>query len=239
MEFLQNILDSTQTPILYAFILGLMTSISPCPLATNITAIAYISKNIENKRTIFINGLLYTLGRIFSYTAIGIILFFGASQFHVSKAIIHNGERILGFLLIIIGVVMLDLIKINFPSFSKLTEKMQHTTKRGSAISAFLLGVVFALAFCPYSGVLYFGMLIPLTIASAKGLYVPVIFAIATSLMVIVIAYLLAYSVSSIGNFYKKIQAFQKWFNRVVAVIFIVVGMYYIYIFYIQKLFIQ
>jgi len=239
MEFLQNILDSTQTPILYAFILGLMTSISPCPLATNITAIAYISKNIENKRTIFINGLLYTLGRIFSYTAIGIILFFGASQFHVSKAIIHNGERILGFLLIIIGVVMLDLIKINFPSFSKLTEKMQHNTKRGSAISAFLLGVVFALAFCPYSGVLYFGMLIPLTIASAKGLYLPVIFAIATSLMVIVIAYLLAYSVSSIGNFYKKIQAFQKWFNRVVAVIFIVVGMYYIYIFYIQKLFIQ
>jgi len=239
MEFLQNILDSTQTPILYAFILGLMTSISPCPLATNITAIAYISKNIENKRTIFINGLLYTLGRIFSYTAIGIILFFGASQFHVSKAIIHNGERILGFLLIIIGVVMLDLIKINFPSFSKLTEKMQRTTKRGSAISAFLLGVVFALAFCPYSGVLYFGMLIPLTIASAKGLYLPVIFAIATSLMVIVIAYLLAYSVSSIGNFYKKIQAFQKWFNRVVAVIFIVVGMYYIYIFYIQKLFIQ
>ncbi|MFQ3578822.1 MAG: aromatic aminobenezylarsenical efflux permease ArsG family transporter [Bacteroidales bacterium] len=236
MEFLQNILDNTQTPILYAFILGLMTSISPCPLATNITAIAYISKEIENKRKIFLNGIVYTFGRAITYTNLGLILFFGANKFHVSKIFTQNGEKLLGPLLIIIGILMLDIIKIKFPSFGKLTEKMQSKSKKGSLISALLLGVVFALAFCPYSGVLYFGMLIPMTISSSSGLYLPVIFAIATGLPVIIIAYLLAFSVSSIGNFYKKIQIFQKWFNRIVAIIFILVGLYYVYIFYIQKL---
>ncbi len=237
MEFLQNLLDNTQTPILYAFLLGLMTSISPCPLATNITAIAYISKEIENKRKIFLNGIVYTIGRAITYTSLGLILFFGASKFHVSKIFTQNGEKFLGPLLIIIGIIMLDVFNIKFPSFGKLTEKMQSKSKKGSWISALLLGIVFALAFCPYSGVLYFGMLIPMTIASPSGLYLPVVFAIATGLLVVVIAYLLAFSVSSIGGFYKKMQTFQKGFNKIVPVIFILVGLYYVYIFYIQKLF--
>ena len=237
MEFLQNLLDNTQTPILYAFLLGLMTSISPCPLATNITAIAYISKDIEKKSKIFMNGIVYTLGRAITYTSLGLILYFGASKFHVSKIFTQNGEKFLGPLLIIIGVLMLDIFKIKFLSFDKLTQKMQIKSKKGSWVSALLLGVVFALAFCPYSGVLYFGMLIPMTIASPAGLYLPVVFAVATGLLVIIIAYLLAFSVSSIGGFYKKMQTFQKWFNKIVAIIFILVGLYYVYIFYIQPLF--
>jgi cytochrome c biogenesis protein CcdA len=84
MEFLQSILDNTQTPFLYAFILGLMTAISPCPLATNITAIAFISKDIQNKNKIFIRGLIYTLGRAISYTSLGLLLFFGAETFEIS-----------------------------------------------------------------------------------------------------------------------------------------------------------
>lgn len=114
MDFLQNLLDNTSAPILYAFILGLMTAISPCPLATNITAIGYISKDIENKKKIFINGLLYTLGRAVSYTVLGVILYFGASKFQVAKFFQLYGERILGPLLVIIGIIMLDMIKINF-----------------------------------------------------------------------------------------------------------------------------
>jgi len=232
MEILQNLLDNTQTPIFYAFLLGLMTSISPCPLATNITAIAYISKDIENKRKIFLSGIVYTLGRVITYTSLGLILYFGASKFEVSKIFTQNGEKFLGPLLVIIGILMLDIIKINFPSMGKLTERMQSKSKKGGLLSALLLGIVFALAFCPYSGVLYFGMLIPMTIASPSGLFLPPVFAVATGLLVIVIAYLLAFSISSIGNFYKKMQLFQKWFNRVVAIVFIAVGLYYIYIFY-------
>ncbi|HRZ41649.1 MAG TPA: aromatic aminobenezylarsenical efflux permease ArsG family transporter [Bacteroidales bacterium] len=235
MEFLQNWLDSTQAPFLTAFILGIMTAISPCPLATNITAIGFISKDLENRRRIFYNGLWYTLGRAITYTALGVVLFLGASTFRVASLFQSNGEKFLGPLLVIIGVLMFDFIKIKFPGFSKFGEKYQSGNRKNNGWSALLLGMVFALAFCPYSGVLYFGMLIPITISSASGLYLPVIFAIATGLPVIIVAYLLAFSISSIGGFYNRIRTFEKWFRRVVAVLFILVGLYYIYIFYIAK----
>jgi cytochrome c-type biogenesis protein len=229
MEYLQAILDNTNAPVFYAFLLGLMTAISPCPLATNITAIAYISREIEVKKRIFINGLIYTLGRAFSYTAIGVILYFGASKFQLARFFQQNGEKYIGPLLIIIGILMLDVIRIKFPSFGKYFEKFQSNNKGKTWLSSFLLGSVFALAFCPYSGVLYFGMLIPLTISSASGLFLPLVFAIATGLPVIIIAYLLAYSISGIGNFYNRLKSVQKWLNRIVAIVFILVGCYYLY----------
>ncbi len=234
MEFLQSILDNTQTPFLYAFILGLMTAISPCPLATNITAIAFISKDIQNKNKIFIRGLIYTLGRAISYTSLGLLLFFGAETFEISSIFSKYGERILGPFLVIIGILMLDSIPVKFPSFNSLTDKFQARIKGSSNISALALGMVFALAFCPYSGVLFFGMLIPITISSASGLFLPLVFAIATGLPVILVAFLLSYSLSSIGNFYKNILTFQIWFNRLVSIVFIFVGIYYIYLFYIK-----
>lgn len=233
MEVLQNLLDSSQLPFLSALLLGLMTAISPCPLATNITAIGFISKDIENRRKIFYNGLWYTLGRAISYSTLGVILFFGASKFQVAKLFQSNGEKILGPLLIIVGILMFDFIKIKFPGFSKLSEKIENSSTIGGWWKAMLLGIVFALAFCPYSGVLYFGMLIPMTISSASGLYLPLVFAIATGLPVIIIAYLLAFSISSVGGFYNKIKIFEKWFRRVIAVIFIIVGLYYVKIFFI------
>jgi cytochrome c-type biogenesis protein len=232
MEFLQNLLDGTSVPFLSAFILGIMTAISPCPLATNITAIGYISKDIENRKRIFFNGLWYTLGRAISYTGIGIILFFGASQFQISRFLQHNGEKFLGPLLIIIGILMFDFIKIRFPGFSSLTKKMEGKNS-GSWWYAMLLGVIFALAFCPYSGALYFGALIPMTVSSASGLYLPLIFAIATGLPVIIVAYLLAFSLSSVGGFYNKIKTFEKWFRKVVAVLFIGAGVYFVVIYFI------
>lgn len=234
MEFLQNILDGSNFPILSAFILGLMTAISPCPLATNITAIAFIGKNIENKRVVFVNGLIYTAGRALIYVLLGVMLFLGASKFHLSSFVQGNGEKILGPLLVIIGFFMLDFIKINFPGLSKITDRFQNSNKKGSSISAFLLGMLFALAFCPYSGVLYFGMLIPITIASPSGLVLPLIFAIATGLPVIIFAYLIAFTVSGAGKLYNRLKFFELWFRHIVSVIFILVGLYYIYIFYIK-----
>ncbi|RLD79186.1 MAG: sulfite exporter TauE/SafE family protein [Bacteroidetes bacterium] len=231
MEFLQSILESSQFPFLTAFVLGLMTAISPCPLATNITAIAFISKDIENKRKVFINGLIYTLGRAISYTSLGLLFYFGASQFQISGFFQNYGERILGPLLILIGLLMLDIIKINFPGLSKLSEKMEKKSQSGFW-GVLLLGVVFALAFCPYSGVLFFGMLIPMTITSASGLYLPVIFALATGLPVILFAWFIAYTIGGVGNLYNKIKIFEIWFRRVVAITFIGVGIYYVTIFF-------
>lgn len=234
MEFLQNIFDGSNFPILSAFILGLMTAISPCPLATNITAIAFIGKNIENKRKVFINGLLYTLGRAITYVLLGVILFFGASKFHVASFFQSNGEKFLGPLLLIIGVFMLDFIKIKFPGPGNITDKFQNSEKQGSGIIAILMGLLFALAFCPYSGVLYFGMLIPITISSTSGLILPLVFAIATGLPVIIFAYLIAFTLSGVGKLYNSLKVFELWFRRVVSAIFIIVGLYYIYIFHLQ-----
>jgi len=215
-------------PWLSAMVLGFMTAISPCPLATNITAIGYISKDLENRNRVFINGLFYTLGRAVTYTVIALVIYLGVDQFKFSGFFQRYGEKFLGPLLIIIGLFMLDLIKIKFPGMNRLTSRMQKKTRWGY-LDAVLLGLVFALAFCPYSGVLYFGMLVPMTVASASGLFLPVVFAIATGIPVIIFAWILAYAVSGIGGVYKKVKAFEIWFRRVVAVLFIGVGIYYIF----------
>jgi threonine/homoserine/homoserine lactone efflux protein len=127
---------------------------------------------------------------------------------------------------------MLDIIKIKFPAFGRLTEKFQHRQNKGNKLNAALLGFIFAITFCPYNAVLFFGMLIPLTITSVWGLYLPIVYSIASGFPVIIIAYLLAYSIAGIGNFYNRIKAFQLWFNRIVAIIFITVGVYFIYRYY-------
>jgi len=231
MELLQAWFEGTQLPFLSAFLLGLMTAISPCPLATNITAIAFIGKDIKSRRKVFINGLIYTLGRAVTYTGIGLIFYFGASQFQISGFIQRWGEKLLGPLLIVIGLFMLDFLKIRLPGFGKFTEKMEKNSQSGY-MGVLLLGIVFALAFCPYSGVLYFGMFIPMTITSASGLYLPVIFAIATGLPVIIFAWIIAYTVSGVGSIYNRVKSFELWFRRMVAVLFIGIGIYYSSIYY-------
>lgn len=232
MEFLQNLLESSQFPTLTAFLLGLMTAISPCPLATNITAIGFISKDIENRKKVFFNGLIYTLGRAITYTAIGVIFYFGLGQLNFQSFISEWGEKILGPLLIIIGLFMLGVIKLKIPGLSGLNEKMEEKSKSGFW-GVLLLGIVFALAFCPYSGVLYFGMLIPMTVSSASGLFLPVIFALATGIPVIIFAWIIAFSIGSLGATYNKLKQFELWFRRIIAALFIVVGIYYIVVFFV------
>jgi cytochrome c-type biogenesis protein len=227
MDLLTSLLENSSMPWLTAILLGLMTSISPCPLATNITAIGFISRNIDNRNRVFLSGLFYTMGRAITYTSIALIIFFGADQFSFSGFFQRYGEKIIGPLLIIIGVFMLDVVRIKFPGLNGLTSKMEKR-KSWRFIDAVLLGMVFALAFCPYSGVLYFGMLIPMTVASASGLYLPFLFAVATGIPVILFAWLLAYTVSGIGVAYNKIRIFELWFRRVIAVLFIIAGIYYI-----------
>ncbi len=231
MEYLQQLLDESQWPLLSAFILGLMMAISPCPLATNITAIAYIGKDLENRRKVFYNGLIYTLGRIVSYSTLGVAIYYGASGYKISDIFQGYGERLLGPVLLIVGILMLNLIPWGWLRISKIDWQKKLRIDSGSYLGMFLLGVVFALAFCPYSGVLYFALLIPLTIESSN-LLLPPVFAIATGFPVIIVAWLIAFTLSGIGNFYNRIKAFEIWFRRIVAGLFIFTGMYFIWIFY-------
>ncbi len=227
MGFLTTLLDSNTLPWVTALILGLMTAISPCPLATNITAIGFICKDMSNRNRVFINGLLYTLGRAITYTLIAVILFLGADQLKFSGFFQLYGEKIIGPLLILIGLFMLDVIKIRSLGLGRISERLSEK-REWHYFDALLLGLLFALAFCPYSGVLYFGMLIPMTITSASGLYLPLLFALATGIPVIVISWIIAYSVSGIGRFYNRVKSFELWFRRIVAVVFILAGAYYV-----------
>ena len=234
MDFLQNLLDNSNIPVITAFLLGLLTAISPCPLATNITAIGFISKDIGNRNKIFLGGLLFTLGRVVAYTVLGIILISilkeGSSMFSLQKGISKYGEILIAPVLIFVGVFMLFGDRLNLPKFGfSGTGKAE---KLKGNLGSLLLGVLFALAFCPTSGLFYFGMLIPMSAAEPGGYLLPIVYAVATGLPVILVAWILAYSVAGIGKFYNRIQVFQKWFNRVVAVLFIAVGIYYAYINY-------
>lgn len=229
MNFLQNILNNSQLPLFTAFILGLLTAISPCPLATNITAVGFISKDISSRQRVFWNGLFYTLGRVIAYSVLGAVLIIvirqGAETFQIQKAISHWSEMLIAPALILIGVFMIFGNRIPLPQFSftsgRKTERMR------GLWGSLLLGILFAMAFCPTSAMFYFGMLIPMSATESGGYLLPIVFAIATGLPVIIVAWIIAFSVSGIGEFYNSVKTFQKWFNIIVAVAFILVGVYY------------
>ncbi len=229
MESLQSILDGGTAPFLTAFLLGLLTAISPCPLATNIAAIGFIGRDIESRRVVFRNGLLYTLGRIMAYTVLGVILIAvlkeGASIFGIQKFMARYGEIAVGPALLLIGLFMLFGDRLNFPSFG-FKGGGERWTRHGGW-GALLLGVLFALAFCPTSGMFYFGILVPMSATATAGYLFPVLFAVATALPVLIVAWVLAFSAHRIGEVYGKIQTIRKWMNVVVGIMFFVIGVYY------------
>ncbi len=229
MEWLQSLLESSSTPVLTAFLLGLLTSLSPCPLATNIAAIAYIGKHIESRKRVFCNGLLYALGRVTSYTLLGVVLIVllksGSSLFGFGRIIGKCGEMLLGPALVLIGLYMLFGSKLSLPSFG-FGGKGEGLTDKGG-VGVFLIGVLFALAFCPTSGIFYFGMLIPMSATATMGYLLPVLFAIATALPVLTVAWILAFSAGQIAKVYGCMQTLRRWLNVVVGVLFVLIGIFY------------
>ncbi len=182
-------------------------------------------------RKVLLSGVLYTLGRALSYTSIGLVIYFGASRFHLARFLQGNGERFLAPLLIFIGLVMLNVIKLDFLGKLDFTEKLSEKFKNSGLWGAFMLGIIFALAFCPYSGALYFGMLLPMTIASADGLCLPIIFAVGTGLPVLLFTYFIAFSMEKVGKAFHFIQKAEKYMRYVAGVVFILTGIYYSLIF--------
>ena len=227
MEFLNALIDQYNFPLLTAFILGIMTSISPCPLATNITAIAYISKDIKTPKHTLISGLIYTLGRGISYTLLATLIYFGLSSFEVAKIFQGWGDKVLGIVLILIALVMFGVIKINWGGKSEKVEKLKEWLASKGYVGALLLGMLFALAFCPYSGVMFFGILIPLTIKSAESLLLPLVFALGTGLPVIIFSFILAFSVGKLTKTYNAMAKIEKVMRYGVATVFLAAGVYY------------
>jgi cytochrome c-type biogenesis protein len=230
MEWLTELAQNHEIPLLAAFALGLLTAIAPCPLATNITATAFIAKTINSRKKVLLSGLLYTLGRMFSYTVIGAIIYFGANTFQIAKLFQGNGEKYIGFVLVILGLIMLDIIKLNFIKGGNWIDQLSEKFKTKGLLGAFLLGALFALAFCPYSGALFFGMLVPMTIKS--GLAMPVLFSIGTGLPVIIFAFVIAFSMEKLGIYFKAITKIEKVMRVIAGLTFIFTGLYYINIYF-------
>ena len=230
MDILQTWLEGSDVPVLTAFILGLLTAVSPCPLATNITAIGFISKDIESKNRTFFFGLLYTLGRIVAYSLLGALLIWmlrrGIDTFDLQSTVSRWGELLLSPILIIMGLLMLFGDKLPLARFG--FSASERSERLRGAWGSVLLGILFAMAFCPTSGLFYFGMLIPLSASTAGGWLLPVVFSIATALPVLIVAWLLAFSVRKVSTFYNKMQTVQKWLTVIVGALFVAIGIYYI-----------
>lgn len=230
---LMEALGTSDVPVVAAFFIGLMMAISPCPLATNLTAVAYIAQRSEGGRHTLLVGVLYTLGRMAAYVGIAaLIVLLGMNVQAIAKFLQIYGERLLGPLLIVIGVVMLDLVHLPVSLVSsRLQDAKQSVTERLAGrrfIGPFVLGLLFALSFCPFSAVLYFGMLVPLALRVHDPVVVPSVFAIATGLPVVVLSLLLVRGIGTASRAVRRVQAVERWVRLGAGCVFILAGIYLI-----------
>jgi len=208
--------------------LGILTSISPCPLATNIAAVSFLSKRITHPVFVFISGLSYTLGRMIAYAALGwIIISSLLSVPQVAQFLQKYMTKALGPMLIVTGLILIEVIKINLRGFS-LSEKYQNALVGSGVFGAFILGIIFALAFCPVSAALFFGSLIPLTLNSKVGTMLPFIYGIGTGLPVLIFSLGIALGVTSLTHWFGKVMKLEIYARKITGAIFIIVGLYYI-----------
>jgi cytochrome c-type biogenesis protein len=207
--------------------LGILTSISPCPLASNVAAISFLSKKITHPVLVFISGLAYTLGRMVSYAILGwIIISSLLSVPQVAQFLQKYMGKALGPLLILTGLVLLEVITIRLPGFS-LSQKHHNDLAESGALGAFFLGFIFALAFCPISAALYFGNLIPLALKSKLGATLPFVYGVGTGLPVLVFAVAIALGATSLNHWFHRITKIEYYTRRITGIVFILVGLYY------------
>ena len=214
--------------LLSALWLGILTSISPCPLATNIAAVSFLSKKINHTHMVLWSGLAYTFGRMTAYTVLGMIIIFSLANIPtVANFLQTYMPKILGPLLIIVGLFLLGILKLNFLNFSISREKHNKLAEMG-ILGSFLIGVIFALSFCPISAALFFGSLIPLAVNSNLGIMFPFIYGIGTGLPVVIFAIGITLGVNSIAHWFNKATELETYMRKATGIIFLLVGVYYI-----------
>jgi len=211
--------------------MGLLTSVSPCPLATNIAAISYLGREVGSRRRTLVGGLLYTLGRALAYTALAVILVGGLlSVPDVALFLQAHMNRVLGPLLVAVGLVLLEWVRL--PSFgSRLYDRTADRLVKAGLVGALPLGAVLALAFCPVSAGLFFGGLIPLALDHRSSIWLPALYGFGTGLPVVVFSVLVSAGLAWAGTAFHRLRAVERWARRVTAVVVIVVGAYYTWTF--------
>ena len=219
-------MDSGLLAVGSALWLGILTSISPCPLSTNIAAVSYVGRRVGNGRAVLLSGLLYTAGRGFVYLVLGAVSVSSLmSMVSVSSFLQGTFPRLLGPLLIALGLLLFGVFELSLPSVG-VSEKLQKRVDRAGLWGAGILGLIFALAFCPVSAGLFFGGLVPLAVEQSSPLVLPLVYGLGTALPVLVFAALLAIGAGWLGRALDRVQVFEVWARRVTAIVFILIGIY-------------
>lgn len=208
--------------------LGILTSISPCPLATNVAAVSFLSKRIEHTKAVLWSGMAYIFGRMVSYAVLGFIIIYSLSSVPVVANFLQKYmNKALGPILVVVGLFLLNLFKFNTPGFSLSREKQNSLVGLGIK-GSFTLGAIFALAFCPLSAALFFGALIPLSLQSRCGTILPFFYGLGTGLPVLFFAVCIAVGMQSFARWFHKFTRLEYYARKVTGMIFILVGLYYI-----------
>ena len=226
-------MDSFAVAAATAFWLGLLTSVSPCPLATNIAAMSYVGRRIERPRLVLLSGVLYTVGRLAAYAGLAALIVSSLTAVpELARWLQRWMNVVLGPILILAGLFLIDLIPLRLPGIG-VGRRLEQRVDRLGIWGGGLLGVMFALSFCPVSAALFFGSLIPLALEQRSGFLMPVLYGLGTALPVVVFAALIAFGARFIGSVFHRVNAFSRWARRLTGVVFIAVGAYYavLYIF--------
>jgi cytochrome c biogenesis protein CcdA len=212
---------------LSALWLGILTSISPCPLATNIAAISYLGRQAEHTDRVFANGFLYTLGRTATYVLLAAISVFTILSIpHLSFLLQHYMSKAMGPILLIVGLVLLGILRL--PGLTLIRDKdFQLPDRKRGIWGAGALGMVFALSFCPTSAALFFGSLIPLAIESKSVVVLPTLYGLGTALPVFTFAVLIALGAKSVAAAFKRLTALEVWARRITGAVFVGIGIYF------------
>jgi cytochrome c biogenesis protein CcdA len=211
--------------------LGVLTSISPCPLATNVAAITYIGRGVERPARVLLSGLAYTLGRVLCYMGLAVILIAGVWAVPRLAFFLQNEmNKLLGPILVIVGLILLEILPVKLPGFGVSGERGRRLERFG-IWGAGLLGILFALSFCPVSAALFFGSLIPLSVEHQSNILMPFMYGLGTALPVVVFACLIAFGSGYVGSLFDRLTQIARWARRVTAVVFILVGVYYILVY--------
>jgi cytochrome c biogenesis protein CcdA len=208
--------------------LGVLCAISPCPLATNVAAISFVSYHVTDRKRVLLSGILYTLGRSTVYVVISVLVVQAmVNTPWLSNFLQNDFNKVMGILLILVGIILLDIWKIDLPGFSP-SQELQERLDNAGVVGSFLLGGLFALAFCPVSAALFFGSLIPLAIQARSGVGYPLVFGIGTALPVIVFAVLIALGSGYVAKIYQGVTRIEVFAKRATGIIFIAIGVYYV-----------
>jgi cytochrome c biogenesis protein CcdA len=221
-------MESLLVAIGSAIWLGVLTSISPCPLATNIAAISYIGKRVDRPSLVLLAGLLYTLGRTLSYFLVALLIVKSlVSMSAVSMFLQQNATKALGPVLIIVGVLLLDVIPWPWTGGLGVAHRLQGRVEKLGLWGAGLLGMVFALAFCPVSAALFFGSLIPIALKHESWILMPTIYGVGTALPVVAFSLILAFAANRLSKAFNALTVIERWMRRLTAAVFIAIGAYY------------